>query len=99
MTLKAFAEFIGRSPKNLYEVFDRPSMDTMLLQRCSEALHFNFFQLYTEELQGNVVADPPAQYGRRNKPTASAPVVLGGLLFTSRMSERVTSRGSGRCET
>lgn len=89
MTLKAFAEFIGRSPKNLYEVFERPSMDTMLLQRCSEALHFNFFQLYTEELQlqGNVVADPPAPYGRRNKPTV---IVIQGGSEDSKLVERIT---------
>lgn len=91
MTLVAFAERIGRSSKNVYEVFKRPSMDTMLLQRCSEALHFNFFQLYSDDLAptlaGTTVNEPPAPYGKARKPTV---IVIQGDAQDGKLVERIT---------
>lgn len=66
-----FASMVGCTPKTIHAVFKRPSMDTMLLRKCSEVLRYDFFALYTNELaflraaSANATADPAAAYGKR----------------------------------
>ena len=42
------AEQIGTSPRNLWRVYNKPSLDTQLLLNISLALHTDFFQHYTK---------------------------------------------------
>lgn len=67
-----FAKRIGCSAKTVHAIFKRPSIDTMLLKKCSEVLRFDFFSLYTEDLRvkgsrssTHVVHEPAAPYARR----------------------------------
>ncbi|QQR85100.1 MAG: hypothetical protein IPJ76_10765 [Flavobacteriales bacterium] len=65
-----FAKRIGTSAKTVHALFKRPSMDTMLLKKCSEVLNFDFFRLYSDELRpklrdGEAVSEPAARYGKR----------------------------------
>jgi hypothetical protein len=67
------AKVIGCSAKTVHAIFKRPSIDTMLLKKCSEVLGFDFFALYSEDLRIKaskrtgpyVVAEPQAKYGLR----------------------------------
>lgn len=43
-------EMIGTSKQNVYSIYRRNSIDAELLQKISEALGYNFFQLYIERL-------------------------------------------------
>lgn len=87
MTLRAFADRIGRSPKNIYELFERPSIDTQILRKASDALHYNFFKLYCEEVDRELgVAEPPAEY-RKAKPTV---IVIQGENVDPELIDRIT---------
>lgn len=90
LTKKAFASRIGRTPKNLYELFERPSIDTQVLKKASEALHFNFFKLYCEELDRllgmTTVNEPDAVY-HRSRPTV---IVIQGDDSDPELLERIT---------
>lgn len=71
MPKTVFAEKIGRTPKNIHEIIERPGIDTVLLRKVSQVLRFNFFRLLSEEYDpaptGNAVIEPAVQY-RRVKP-------------------------------
>jgi hypothetical protein len=69
-----FAKRVGCSAKTVHAIFKRPSIDTMLLKKCSEVLAYDFFKLYTDELVAkrpstgsDQVAEPAAEYGSRSK--------------------------------
>lgn len=38
---------IGCTRNHVYKIFNKPSLDSELLFRISQAMHFNFFQYYT----------------------------------------------------
>ncbi len=44
------AEQIGTSPRNMWRVYSRPSIDTQLLFSICKALHSNLFIYYIHEL-------------------------------------------------
>lgn len=44
------AREIGCSRNHLYKVFRKPSLDSDLLLRISQAMQFNFFRYYTAEV-------------------------------------------------
>lgn len=64
MQPKVFAERIGTSPRNLYNIFSRDSIDTALLVKISEVLRYDFFKLF----QQDIVKEPEADYSKRKKP-------------------------------
>ena len=39
---------------NLYKIFNKPSLDSDLILRISNAMNFNFFQYYTAEFLKNL---------------------------------------------
>jgi transcriptional regulator with XRE-family HTH domain len=90
MTVKSFASRIGRSPKNIYELFERPSIDTQILKKASEALHYNFFKLYCDDLDKEMgitrAEEPQARYGR-TEPTV---IVIQGSNVDPDLIERIT---------
>jgi len=46
MSVTAFADKIGVSRNNIYDIYKRSSIDTGLLGRISKALNHNFFEYY-----------------------------------------------------
>lgn len=67
-----FAERVGCTPKTVHALFKRPSIDTMLLRKCSEELGFDFFSLYSQDLRFrgsdgiSRVEEPVAKYAARS---------------------------------
>lgn len=45
-----FARKLGCNRTNAYKIFKRQSIDTALLTRISEILHYNFFEIYSRNL-------------------------------------------------
>lgn len=45
------ANELGYSHINIYKIFDKRSIDSNILLRISTILDFDFFSLYTEELE------------------------------------------------
>jgi DNA-binding Xre family transcriptional regulator len=45
------ANKISCRPRNVYKIFEREMIDTGLLMKICAALQFNFFELYSNELQ------------------------------------------------
>jgi hypothetical protein len=48
-TVSWFARKLCCDRTNVYSIFKRESIDTMLLQRISTVLNHNFFELYNQE--------------------------------------------------
>jgi transcriptional regulator with XRE-family HTH domain len=90
MTVKSFASRIGRSPKNIYELFERPSIDTQILKKASEALHYNFFKLYCDDLDTQMgltrAEEQQAKYAR-TEPTV---IVIQGTNIDPDLIDRIT---------
>ena len=55
-TVTRLAKTINCDRTNIYNIFERESIDTNLLTRISKALNKNFFEILTEELN----SDPKA---------------------------------------
>lgn len=51
-----FAKKIGYRQQNINRILDKPSIDTDMLQKISEVLNFDFFRLFTDNGDINVVA-------------------------------------------
>lgn len=66
MQPKVFAERIGTSPRNLYNIFSRDTIDTNLLQRISSVLQYDFFKLFKSESE-NIVLEPEGDYNLQKK--------------------------------
>ena len=45
------ARELGCHRTNIYNLFDKYSIDTQLLERISIIMHYNFFELYREETE------------------------------------------------
>ena len=43
------ARALSYSRTNVYKIFSKASIDTHVLMRISQILHYDFFQLYSEE--------------------------------------------------
>lgn len=69
MTKKSFAEKINKGRENIYDIFKRDSIDTILLQSISDALNHNFFQYFLEHsyFKPNGVDEPIAEYVKKKK--------------------------------
>ena len=46
-----FAKRIGKTPRNIYDIFKRESVDTGLLYKISEVLNHDFFQYYQDKTE------------------------------------------------
>ncbi len=51
-TVAWMAREYGCSRIHMYRIFDKPSIDTSMLLRFSHLLGYDFFQLYSRELNG-----------------------------------------------
>lgn len=52
------ARELGCHRTNVYNLFDKYSIDTQLLQRISIIMKFNFFELYGEETERKIKEKP-----------------------------------------
>lgn len=50
-TVVWFARQLSYSRTNVYKIYDKASIDTDVLIRISNILHYDFFKLYSEELK------------------------------------------------
>lgn len=71
VSVTEFAKKINRSRNVVYDIFERESIDTELLNKISRILNCNFFSLYTiqkeytmHEVKHYMVNEPLPQYGR-----------------------------------
>jgi len=56
MTKKSFAQKIGCERNNIYNIFEKQSINVELLYKISAVLYYDFFQLYTNELKKEIVS-------------------------------------------
>ena len=57
MKKSEFARRINKTSQNVYDIFERKSIDTALLARISEVLEFNFFELLSYRFVAADTAD------------------------------------------
>lgn len=57
-TVTWLAEQLSCSRTNVYKIYDRPSIDTGLLLRISKILKYDFFALYSEEIEERKASCP-----------------------------------------
>ena len=80
-----FARAIHVSPRNIYNIFARESIDTSQLFAISKVLSVDLFKLYSkkliEEEPLKFAAEPGAEYGRRNKRRVMIEVELDEAEF------------------
>jgi len=72
ISVSVFAKKINRSRNVVYDIFERESIDTDLLQKISEVLKYNFFNLYnnyrkTKGEKTNTVSDVESSYHTTNE--------------------------------
>lgn len=53
-SVNAVADFIHRNRSVVYDIYTRQSIDTGLLYTLSKSLNFDFFKVYSDELQGKI---------------------------------------------
>lgn len=53
-TVTGLSHEYGCSRVNMYKIFDRPSIDTLALQRLSLILRYDFFRCYSEEVERRI---------------------------------------------
>ena len=51
------AEQIGTSPRNMWRVYSKPSIDTQLLYKISKALNANLFRYYDQTIDHVTIID------------------------------------------
>lgn len=69
ISVSAFAKKINRTRNVVYDIFERESVDTALLNKISLVLRVNFFSLYSEQKEYNkesfsaqLLSEPPQNY-------------------------------------
>jgi transcriptional regulator with XRE-family HTH domain len=55
MTVTEFSKRISTSRENVYGIFKRKSIDTEMLLKISKALNYDFFRLYTDPKDINIL--------------------------------------------
>lgn len=58
-TVVWLANELGCHRTNVYNLFDKYSIDTQLLQRISIIMHYNFFSLYEDEVKAKINEKSP----------------------------------------
>lgn len=77
-----FAKRINTGPRNIYTIFKRKDMNSLQLKKISEALKFDFFSLYQEQL-APAVNEPHAQFRTlKSKESVAVIVQLDGMEET-----------------
>ena len=56
MTKKSFAQKLGCERNNIYNIFEKQSINIDLLYNISIILHCDLFQIYTNELKKEIVS-------------------------------------------
>ena len=61
MSVTDFGKRINTHRRNIYDIFERKSIDTGLLQKISEVLEHDFFQYYIP-VKSEIVKEPSGKY-------------------------------------
>ena len=61
ISVTEFGKRINTHRRNIYDIFERKSIDTGLLQKISEVLEHNFFQYYIPD-KSEIVKEPSGKY-------------------------------------
>lgn len=64
ITISEFARKINKERANVYNIFKRSSIDTVLLSKISEVLEYDFFQHYTVNESVNKGNEPSISSGQ-----------------------------------
>jgi len=69
VNISALAESIGKQRSNLYNIFERKSVDTELLYMLSKKLKYDFFKHYSDELRSELglVEEPKTEHHEAKK--------------------------------
>ena len=51
LSIQQFADMISCQTGNIYKIYEREDIDTNLLTKICKALKFDFFKLYSQQLQ------------------------------------------------
>jgi hypothetical protein len=70
MSKQVFADRLRVHRNTVTKLFEAKSCDTDVLLRACILLEYNFFQLYTEQLDTSMVSEPTKAYGK----AAAAPI-------------------------
>lgn len=70
LQVQSFALSIHKSRENVYNIFQRQSLDTDLLLTISKALDFDFFQYYRKNLPENLLREDEGVYYTKAKELA-----------------------------
>lgn len=82
MPMAEFARRINTAPRNAYDILDRESIKTDLLELIGDVLDFNFFSLYSSDYDRlTVVREMEASYGMQME-VVSINVMLDGTQAT-----------------
>jgi hypothetical protein len=73
--LSEFAKRLNTSPRNVYAIFERTDIKTDLLQKISEVLNFNFFNLYSSNSEVVRVEEPLSFYAKTAKPESVSLII------------------------
>lgn len=72
LKLNVFADKINTGERNVYSIFKRQDISAEMLKRISNVLNYNFFELYEQGLEGNVLREPVATYSSETAPISLA---------------------------
>lgn len=74
-----FAKRINTGPRNIYTIFKRKDMNSGQLKKISQALNFDFFSLYKEQLPARVQEPESVGWNRPKKGSVAVLVELDGV--------------------
>lgn len=54
LTVVGLSRELGCHRTNIYRIFDSPTVDTGVLHRLSSILHYDFFKIYSKDLESRI---------------------------------------------
>ena len=54
LTVVGLSRELGCHRTNIYRIFDSPTVDTGVLFRLSSILHYDFFKIYSKDLESRI---------------------------------------------
>ncbi|NMB65131.1 MAG: helix-turn-helix transcriptional regulator [Spirochaetes bacterium] len=67
LTVTSFSKKINRERSNVYDIFQRESIDTDLLQKICKILNHDFFQYYQEKKEDNTKKSDKPESANKTK--------------------------------
>jgi hypothetical protein len=89
MSKSEFARRINKTSQNVYDIFDRKTIDTGLLIKISAVLDYNFFELYIEEFK-RIVNEPIVKTAEAKEPVSVNEIVSSILLMEQKIMDQAS---------